>query len=369
MCYHYGMKERPDIPIYAFIKRELKNQIESGDLAEGARVPSEFELARQYGVSRNPTRQALRDLELEGYLVRTPGRGSFVTPKAQRQKLFNINGWRAVAIACPDLEFHYSRTVIQGFIQRAAEESYLTMVYFIRFSGDSEFQFLADMRNSGIHGMAFWLQHSSPRVVDLLGQFQRSDFPFVLLDRYVRELKSDFVVTDNDDVAYRLTCALLERGHRHIGFITPLIDNTSAEDRLEGHHRALAEAGIAFSEDLMGVFDTDDESNAAVVHRIMAQRHHPSAFLCNNDGIAAALLDELTALGFAVPGDVEVATVDDNELAAALDIPLITASQQAYEMGRTSASILLQRIGDAHGPVQQRFLKASLNAVDAVRVP
>ena len=31
------MKAPPGIPVYAFIKRELKNQIESGELAEGAR--------------------------------------------------------------------------------------------------------------------------------------------------------------------------------------------------------------------------------------------------------------------------------------------------------------------------------------------
>ena len=58
-----GLPEIPaDIPVYAYIKRELKIQIENGELAEGARLPSELQLAREYNVSRNPTRQALRDL-------------------------------------------------------------------------------------------------------------------------------------------------------------------------------------------------------------------------------------------------------------------------------------------------------------------
>jgi len=56
------METPREIPVYAFIKRELKNQIESGELAEGTRLASEHELARQYNVSRNPTRQAMRDL-------------------------------------------------------------------------------------------------------------------------------------------------------------------------------------------------------------------------------------------------------------------------------------------------------------------
>ena len=355
------MELPPNIPIYAFIKRELKNQIESGELPEGARVPSEFELARTYGVSRNPTRQALRDLELEGYLLRTPGRGSFVTPIAQRQKLFKINGWRTLAIGCPQLEFHYTRSVIQGFIQYAMERGFQTMVYFVQFSDEAEFEFLADIRNSGIEGLAFWIQHTSERTLDLLHKFRRAAYPFVLIDRYVRGLDTDFVVTDNEDAAYQLTRTLLARNHTDIGFITTPLDNTTAEDRFAGFRRALAEAAVPCTDELTGVFDTPEETNEAVLHRIMAHRRHPTAFLCVNDGLAAALLDELGPLGFNVPEDLEVATIDDNQLAAALDIPLITASQRGHDMGRESAEILTNRIARPDDPPQQRFLKAALN--------
>jgi DNA-binding LacI/PurR family transcriptional regulator len=139
------------------------------------------------------------------------------------------------------------------------------------------------------------------------------------------------------------------------------MDNTSSEERFAGHRRALAEAGIAFTEELMGVFDTPEEPNAAVVHRIMAHRRHPAAFFCSNDGIAANLLDELAALGYRVPEDVELATVDDNELASALEVPLITASQLGEEMGRRSADILLRRIAKPGEPPHQEFLKAKVN--------
>ena len=355
------MKVPPDMPIYAFIKRELKNQIESGELPEGARVPSEFELARAYGVSRNPTRQALRDLELEGYLVRLPGRGSFVAPINQRQKLFKGNGWRTMAIACPGLEFRYSRTVIQGFTQRAAENNIHTMVYFLRFSGDAEYEFLADLRNSGIEGMAFWLQHTCEATLDLLQKFRRASFPFVLIDRYVRGLDADFVVTDNENVGYELTKALLGRGHKVIGVIMMPLDNTTTEDRFAGHRRALREAGIVYSDELLGFFGNIADENAAVVHRIMAHRCRPTAFFCSNDGLAAQLLDALLGLGYQVPEDVEVGTMDDNELAQAVDVPLITASQRGHDMGVHSVDILLGRIANADLPAQQRFLKAELN--------
>ncbi len=349
------------IPAYAFIKREIKNQIESGELVEGDPTPSELELARIYGVSRNPTRQALRDLELEGYVLRTPGRGSFVAPVAQRQKLFSVNGWRTLALACPELECHYTRTVIQGFIQRATEQGFHTMVYFVRFSNEAEFEFLADIRNSGIEGVAFWLQHATERTLGLLEKFKRSGFPFVQIDRHVRGLEADAVVTNNEDVGYRLTMELVRRGHRNIGLATAELDNTTAEDRFAGYRRALAESRFAFSEELVGVFDSDEGSVGERINRIMANRERPTAFFCINDGCALKLVDALTELGYAVPQDVELATVDDDELAGALDFPLITASQAGAEMGRESAGILMARIDNPQRPIEQRFLSALFN--------
>lgn len=350
-----------DMPAYAFIKRELKTQIESGELAEGDRIPSELELARKYNVSRNPTRQALRDLEIEGYLVRMPGRGSFVAPVSKRQRLFKLtNGWRTVAIACPEVECHYSRSVIQGFIQAAAEKGFHTMVYFLRFSNATEFDFLADMRNSGIEGVALWLQHPSKRTFELLARFQRSMFPFVLIDRYARDLESDFVVTNNEDMAYQLTKALVARGHKKIGMVTAELDNTATEDRFEGYRRALREAGLTFTKDAVGIFDSNAETVRTVVNRILALRGRPTAFFCSNDGVAVKLLDELQALGYEVPHDIELATVDDNDVLEALEIPLITAAQAGLDMGRESAQLLLARISEPTRPIEQRFLKARM---------
>ncbi len=352
-----------DIPLYAYIKRELKSRIENGELPEGARVPSELELARQYGVSRNPTRQALRDLELEGYIVRSPGRGSFVAPVSERQKLFQFNGWRTIALACPELEFHYTRTVIQGFIQTAAEKGFQTMVYFVRFSNAAEIEFLADIRNSGIDGIAFWLQHDSPQTLELLQKFRKSHFPFVLVDRYVRNLEADYVVTDNEDMIHGLTCRMIDLGHKNIGFATAALDNTSAQDRFDGYRRALADAGLPYIEELVGVFPDQNVSARNIVNRVMAHRQRPSAFVCSNDGAAAKLLDELTLLGYTVPDEIALATVDDNELCAALGIPMVTAMQAGAEMGRASAELLLSRIADPLGGPECRLLKARIEEV------
>ncbi|MEJ2861746.1 GntR family transcriptional regulator [Actinomycetospora flava] len=53
---------------------ELRRRILSGDLARGERMPQD-ELARQFGASITPVREALRQLEAEGLVISEPHRG------------------------------------------------------------------------------------------------------------------------------------------------------------------------------------------------------------------------------------------------------------------------------------------------------
>lgn len=59
---------------------QIRSGIESGDLEPGGRLPSEPQLAEMFGVSRGVLREALKALELSGYILvkRGYGGGTFV---------------------------------------------------------------------------------------------------------------------------------------------------------------------------------------------------------------------------------------------------------------------------------------------------
>lgn len=65
-------------PLYMQIVRELENRIDEGAYRDGSRLPSEPELAEEFGVSRGTLREALGILEQDGYLSREHGKGSFI---------------------------------------------------------------------------------------------------------------------------------------------------------------------------------------------------------------------------------------------------------------------------------------------------
>jgi GntR family transcriptional regulator len=67
-------------PMYAQIAEDLRRQIESGQLPQGAQLPTELELSAQYAASRNTVREAIKRLAALHVVESRPGQGTFVTP-------------------------------------------------------------------------------------------------------------------------------------------------------------------------------------------------------------------------------------------------------------------------------------------------
>jgi GntR family transcriptional regulator len=67
--------------MYRQIAEDLRQKIESGDLARGAQLPTELELREQYDASRNTVRDAIKLLITRGLVETRPGQGTFVPTK------------------------------------------------------------------------------------------------------------------------------------------------------------------------------------------------------------------------------------------------------------------------------------------------
>lgn len=75
------------LPLHRQIHELVHREIVEGRLDAGTRLPPEAELARRWGVSLAPVRQALVDLATEGYIDRGRGRGTFVRRPKFDEKL------------------------------------------------------------------------------------------------------------------------------------------------------------------------------------------------------------------------------------------------------------------------------------------
>jgi DNA-binding FadR family transcriptional regulator len=76
--------------IYELIAGQIERRILSGELRSGDRLPTERELAEQFGVSRTAVREAMKSLAHRGLVDMKPGRGTLVidgTSQAMKHSL------------------------------------------------------------------------------------------------------------------------------------------------------------------------------------------------------------------------------------------------------------------------------------------
>lgn len=81
------------MPLYVQLRDRLQEALQRGRWGEDQALPSERQLSETLGISRATVRQAIHQLEIEGWLVRRQGRGTFPAPVKVEQPLVMISSF------------------------------------------------------------------------------------------------------------------------------------------------------------------------------------------------------------------------------------------------------------------------------------
>jgi GntR family histidine utilization transcriptional repressor len=120
------------LPQFALIKQFLEQQISSGELSSGAKIPTEQSLADSFSVSRMTARRAVQELADMGMLTRTPGSGTFVAEPIKTVPMIAITN---LVDAAKQSKTHSHRIISADAVQLAANKARLmglmadTLVY------------------------------------------------------------------------------------------------------------------------------------------------------------------------------------------------------------------------------------------------
>lgn len=99
-------------PRYSVIHDDIVEQVRSGTLEPGMRLPSEQDLAKRYGVSRMTVRQALDLLASDEVVVRKHGSGTFVRDQARQGR--HIDRLRSFAAELADADVEVTSEVVRA---------------------------------------------------------------------------------------------------------------------------------------------------------------------------------------------------------------------------------------------------------------
>ncbi len=163
--------------------------------------------------------------------------------------------------------------------------------------------------------------------------------PAVALDFYWPGLTMDAVVSDGLCGAAAMTRTLIDAGHREIGFLGNAKATSSIMERYLGFHGEMLRQGLTVRPEWV----LPDRENAGAIQLPALPETLPTAFVCNCDISARALIGQLRLAGLRVPEDVSVVGFDDfNNVPDSL--PLTTWHVDTAAMCRIAVSRIVQRL-------------------------
>ena len=338
-------------PKYIRVYENLKQRLSSGEWSAGQRLPSEWELARQYGVAYMTVRQAVSKLEEEGMLYRVRGRGTFVAEASSNsQSVLGIvlpAGWHR-------LDPFYFPPLVCGFVDHAAERGYKVLTA-SRAEPVAEVKHLRELRVKAV--ACILIERSDMQEVETLADYGLS---VVAINRYSGRRHIGWVAPDNMGGMRTATRHLLELGHRDILFFAGPDNNIDARERLRGFRAAYRDMQLALSPRAVVRGEFNEMSGYQRMKAILRRRRLPTAIVAASDLAAIGAMRALMEAGIAVPKELSVMGFGDFQIARYMHPALSTVRLPLDELGAESASALIEGMHSPPGGPPRRCVPCEL---------
>src|SRR5262250_1822051 len=129
-----------------------------------------------------------------------------------------------------------------------------------------------------------------------------------------------------------------------MAYISGPLDWTDAQQRLQGHKRALAEARVAFDERLLYEGDYHEAGGSRALNSLFGTGIPFTAVICANDESAAGAMAAAHDRGLKLPDELSIVGFDDAPISRYVYPKLSTVHYPIADMSRMAASWVLKNV-------------------------
>lgn len=337
---------------YRFLADQLREEIYAQEWKNGHKLPTEAELAKRFGVSRQTVRRAIRLLTEEGMVEARQGSGTFATGRAQSADA------KQVAVISSFLDDYIFPTVLHDAQSVFAGHGYSILVFATENQVSREREILQNLLEQPVSGI---LVEGSKTALpspngDLYQRLRRAGVPMVFLHGAYSELSGiPCISDDNYGGGYKLARYLIDKGHRHIGGIFKS-DDAQGPQRYYGCVSAIRDQGLPISDRSFCWYDTTDraqmmdpQESRMLRHFLTERLRDVTAVVCYNDEVAFVLIRELLAMGRRVPEDMAVVSFDNSYYSQIGPVHITSLWHRQSRMGRVAAEELIRILQGQQG--------------------
>ncbi len=152
-----------------------------------------------------------------------------------------------IGLIIPSIGDTFFAQMAQSIEAEAEKHNYVLTICSSRGDGKREAELIQMLRDKQVDGLIIVPSEKTLTGINLL---LKDNFPFVLIDRYFPQLKTNYIVVDDTIGCYHLTESLIHKGCRKIAYITTDTHLRVMELRYNGYINALKDNNLCFNEDL-----------------------------------------------------------------------------------------------------------------------
>lgn len=371
--------------LYIKIYNDLKEDIISGVLKNGNRLPTEKDLTEKYNVSRITAIKAMQKLENKGYIKRIRGNGSFViynniaTYRDQKISV-NLKSKNIAFMAkCSTDIFIY---ILSNLQKVAISNGYNVSIFDTTADNISEAEILNSISKGGFCGIICqpsFVYDNLPEFVNIMNK----NIPIIFVDGSVPMLKVPVVKSNNYLGGYKITKLLIESGHKNIGMVFSDLSNFNEQERFSGYLYALKEYNIDFDLKKIYTFDkftTPNVGNNSLwnsenktlsvredVKEILNAPDCPTAFFCVYDRLAVLLEQYAIELGYKVPDDISIVGYNNAMICDSVITPITSVDQNYRAIAEQVFTLLTNMIKGENVPYEN-LIEPMIFERDSVKI-
>ncbi|MCJ8014955.1 substrate-binding domain-containing protein [Paenibacillus sp. KQZ6P-2] len=347
------------VPLYQKIQQYILEQIRTNGLQPGERIPTEKELMEQFNVSKITVVKALSGLADEHIIDRVPGKGSFVGMQKQAEQVemtipaamqksepSALISTKLIGLIIPSILDYFAIRLINGVQTTLGKHGYRMMILMSEGDIEKEKEALKTLQAIGAEGILIFPvdeEHYNEEILNM----KFSGYPFVLIDRFLPGVETDYIAADGRLGAQLAVDYLWELGHRQIAICSDSpIQTLTVQERIEGYITALKNKGAMINPaHIITDFYIENlkDAESHPLFRYMRNRM-ATAYITLNGRLGVQMYQLASQAGLKVPDDLSIISFDE-PTSVVDDFSIFTYVKQfEYEIGCKAAETILDVI-------------------------
>lgn len=249
---------------------------------------------------------------------------------------------KTIAVIVPEIENNFFSQVMSGVEEVAQKKEYHVLIYMTHEDFNREKNILQVLRNGRVDGIMISVSNTTTSY-DHLQEIYESALPLVFFDRIAEGIDAPCVVTDDAGASFKATEHLLDKGCKHIAFLSMANSLSISSRRKDGYLKALDQRGLANAE-ISIECGNDPVENRQLIRELLQGKNRPQAIFTAVEKLAINTYEVCRELKIAIPKQLKVISFSNLSAVALFDPPLSSIVQPAYDIGKEAASILFNLI-------------------------